>query len=1155
MSIRKKTAVIIFALVLIVNMASKISSLFLSYLAKKLFDIDIFNFWFDLSFSSALFLILGLIAAIYVSEIITRSFQEIEERAIKINEINNRTNLLLNAMPLTCHLWNKDFKIFECNDESSRLFKTNSKEEFLNSFFTFSPEYQPDGQVSSEKAAMLIKKAFEEGKCVSEWMHQLLDGTPIPTEIILVRVEYENDYIIAGYLRDLREQKQMIKEIEHRDNLLNTINTAATVLLKSDADVFEKDLQFCMGIIAEVMEFDRVYVWKNYKKGGKLYCAQLYEWSDGMMQKGGNFVIDVSYTEIMPEWEKILSSGRCIHSLVRNMLGREKIRLSEKGVLSVFIVPVFLSDEFWGYVGFDDCHKERRLSENEQSILHSGGLLVANAILRNEIMKNLGATAAKLEAVVSNFPGIIWSVNLNYIFTLYRGRLLEKTGEKPSKTEGLKINEYLNRKYNKDANEKLIPSIRKTFADGPQDWISDFENSKFQNRTTPIFDDSGKLTGVLGIVNDITELSRLQAELELALKGAHEVSRAKSEFLANMSHEMRTPLNAIICLSELCLDSGGLSRELSSNLEKIYNAGRSLLFTVNDILDISKIEAGKLEIVSNEYALPSLIYDTITQNIIRIGEKPIKFELNISEDLPSCLYGDENRIKQILNNILTNAFKYTMEGKVELSITCEYEGEDVWMILKVWDTGIGIKKDDMDRLFTNYTQVDAKFNSKIEGTGLGLSITKKIVQMMDGSIALESEYGKGSIFTVRIKQRAVNNLMIGAEVVKNLKNFNFSDPTRRKNSRLARNKKPYARVLVVDDVPTNLDVARGMMGLYGMKIDCVCSGQEAIDAIQKEKIIYDAIFMDHMMPEMDGIEAARIIREEIGTEYAKNIPIIALTANAIVGNEEMFLSNGFQAFLSKPIDAVQLDAVINTWIRDKQCTEISTSLENERTQINTENAIADTKISLGILENAQVEGVNFAQGLKRYSNELTYLDIIRSFCLHTPALLKKLLAFIGDGTDKNQMEKVSLSEYRIIVHGLKGSCYGISANLAGSEAKELEMAARAGDIERLTKNTFSFVLLMESLLKDLGNILKKAAENREPKKPASAPDTVLFSRLLENSKLYKADEMEQIIRELESFEYKTGGELICWLREQMDNLEYEVICSRLEREVHNAGKQ
>ncbi|MDR2727030.1 MAG: response regulator, partial [Deltaproteobacteria bacterium] len=371
----------------------------------------------------------------------------------------------------------------------------------------------------------------------------------------------------------------------------------------------------------------------------------------------------------------------------------------------------------------------------------------------------------------------------------------------------------------------------------------------------------------------IADQNRSLEELNKTVRAA---SEAKSKFLANMSHEMRTPLNAIIGLSELSLESGEAKKENQQDLEKIYNAGTTLLSTVNDILDISKIEAGKFELVAAEYDIPSLINDAVTQSVLHIGEKPIQFILDIDGDLPTRLYGDELRIKQIFNNLLSNAFKYTREGTVELGIRCSREGDAVWMTACVRDTGIGIRPGDVDRLFFDFIQMDMESNRKIEGTGLGLSIAKRIAEMMDGSITVESEYGRGSVFTVKLRQQFVADAVIGPEVVKSLKNFHYSDQKRHKNSRLARIRLPYARVLVVDDVPTNLDVAKGMLKPYGMQVDCVTSGQQAVDAVRAATIRYNAVFMDHMMPEMDGVEATRIIREEIGTEYARDIPIIAL---------------------------------------------------------------------------------------------------------------------------------------------------------------------------------------------------------------------------------------------------------------------------------------
>ena len=975
----------------------------------------------DLLFSSLVFLAIGLLVSILTSPFVVRPFRKIEEQSAEILEAHKVTNLLINAMPLSCHLWNAKHEMFYSNEENNLLFKIRDREEFIRSFFDYSPKYQPDGQLSTEKATRYLTKAFEEGKCVIEWMHQLRDGTRIPAEITLVRVAYENENVVAGYLRDLREQKQMMRNIEERDKLLDTINQVAAVLLKSEPDEFERDLWLSMSMIAEVMDLDRIYIWKNYTKNEKLYHTQVYEWSGGAEpQQGNSLTTDVSYSETVPGWEETLSEGRCINNLVRNMSLKEQAQLSPQGILSVFIVPIFLRDEFWGYVGYDDCHRERVFSESEQSILRSGSLVVANALLRNEITRNI-----------------------------------------------------------QKAND------------------------------------------------------------------------AKSDFLAKMSHEMRTPLNAIIGLSELTLDSGSLNKEAHVNLEKIYAAGDMLLTTVNDILDISKIEAGKLELVPNEYDMPSLINDTITQNILHIGEKPIKFVLDIVGELPCYLYGDELRIKQMLSNLLSNAFKYTREGKVILSLACEPAasqaaaskagGETVWLNARVQDTGIGIRPGDLEKLFRDYSQTDLMCNRKIEGTGLGLSIVKKIAEMMDGCISVESEYGRGSVFTVRVKQKAVNDSVVGPEIVKNLKNFCFSDQKRKKGSRLPRIEMPYARVLVVDDVETNLDVAKSMLGLYGMKIDCVASGQEAVDAVRSEECRYDAVFMDHMMPEMDGIEAVRIIRDEIGTEYAKTVPIIALTANAIVGNEEIFLQKGFQAFISKPINAMKLDSVLKTWIRDRHDEE--TLLLGEQGEAEINPAVnKESEDDSDIFEGINLEGVDVAEGIERYSGRDIYLDVVRSYCLHTPALLDKM----------RNVSVENLREYAVIVHGLKGSSYAISAKSVGQEAEKLEMAARAGNFEEAMKHGASFIAMTEALLSNLGELLRKSAAAVEPKNTASVPDSSLLSSLLEAAKKYKASVMEQIISELESYEYETDGELVSWLRAQMNNFEYDIIRERLEKETEYA---
>jgi CheY-like chemotaxis protein len=338
---------------------------------------------------------------------------------------------------------------------------------------------------------------------------------------------------------------------------------------------------------------------------------------------------------------------------------------------------------------------------------------------------------------------------------------------------------------------------------------------------------------------------------------------------------------------------------------------------ISDVLDISKIEAGKLELTSIQYDVPSLLNDIINLNMIRIEDKPITFRLDIGEELLTTLFGDDLRVKQIINNLLSNAFKYTRKGTVTLGMSCtRTDGDDVWASFYVKDTGIGIRPEDIDKLFSDYNQLDARANRNVGGTGLGLSITKKLVELMGGEISVESEYGVGSTFRIRIKQRFVNVKTIGPETASNLCSFNYTDHKKKTLEKFERPDLSYAKVLVVDDMQSNLDVAASMLRKYKMHVDCVLSGQAAIDKIKLGDPVYDAVFMDHMMPEMDGVEATANIRA-LGTKYAQTIPIIALTANAIAGNEQMFLENGFQAFLPKPINIRSLDVAVRRWVRDK----------------------------------------------------------------------------------------------------------------------------------------------------------------------------------------------------------------------------------------------
>ena len=549
-------------------------------------------------------------------------------------------------------------------------------------------------------------------------------------------------------------------------------------------------------------------------------------------------------------------------------------------------------------------------------------------------------------------------------------------------------------------------------------------------------------------VKNQIKLKTLQRDLEDAVIAAQAANNAKSAFLANISHEIRTPMNVIVGLTELLLEDETLTDEMKDHLEKIDIAGDILLGLISDVLDITKIESGKLTLTPARYDMAKLLSDIVTLNITRIEEKPITFKLIIEGDLLSELYGDDLRVKQVLNNLLSNAFKYTKVGAVTLTVRCERAGEkDVRLIVSVTDTGIGIRQEDIKKLFQAYNQVDTQANRHIEGTGLGLSITKGLSELMNGEITVESEYGKGSTFNVSLLQGFVSKEIIGKETADALRDLRYKDRNQ-SGLKLVRPDLSYIRILVVDDHQPNLDVARWMFGKYRMKVDCVTSGQESITKIQLGEPVYDAIFMDHMMPGMDGIEAVRLIRS-LDSEKARTIPIIALTANTVVGNERLFLENGFQAFLSKPVDLVKLDAVIRQWIMK----DGDASVPADKT--------SDSHSSPAVID---IPGVNAKLGLLLYENDRQmYLDVLRSFADSILAETDKLCNVSAD----------SLPAYAIDVHTVKGSGASIGARDLTDLASRLEMMAKAGDLSGVLSDNEKLICDVDKLVADVREWLSR----------------------------------------------------------------------------------
>jgi signal transduction histidine kinase/CheY-like chemotaxis protein/HPt (histidine-containing phosphotransfer) domain-containing protein len=619
-------------------------------------------------------------------------------------------------------------------------------------------------------------------------------------------------------------------------------------------------------------------------------------------------------------------------------------------------------------------------------------------------------------------------------------------------------------------------------------------------------------------------------KMEELSRSAEAASESKTKFLANMSHEMRTPLNAIIGLSELELGAEKLEGDSFANMEKIYSAGMTLLGIINDLLDISKIEAGKLTIVPVVYDVPSMINDTISLNVVRIGSKPIQFRLHIDGTVPARLKGDELRVKQIFNNLLSNAFKYTNSGFVDWSFICKKEENRYKITSIIRDTGIGIQKEEQEKLFReDYYQANPRANYYVEGTGLGLPITQNLVRHMGGDICVKSEFGRGSVFTVTFYQETAGDEVIGREAAENLSQFRYSAQRRSRNQKLLRTDMSYATVLVVDDVVTNLDVARGMLKPYGITIDCATSGYEAVQLIRQQKIKYDAIFMDHMMPGMDGIEAAAIIRNEIGSDYAKNIPIIALTANTLMGSDSMFLEKGFQAFLSKPIDILRLDNILNQWVRNKA--------KEKKRHLHTpdkEEKPAET------LTGIDIPDLNTADALARFENDReSYRMVLCSFVTHVPSYLENIKAFNPDMPE-------SLEACRIAAHSIKGSGRSIGAEKLGAEAEKLEKAAATGDFDYITANNGHFVEAAKNLIAGIDAFLKNTQIDTETEKPEKeSPDPNTMDAILLACKNYDMDGLKKAIADLAVYRYQSQPGFAEWLREQAGRSNFAAIQKKI----------
>ena len=607
---------------------------------------------------------------------------------------------------------------------------------------------------------------------------------------------------------------------------------------------------------------------------------------------------------------------------------------------------------------------------------------------------------------------------------------------------------------------------------------------KFYSAYSPVFESSGKVAGIIAadfsadwFDSQLTEQMRstvisyavilvlmllvaavislitvkpfvqLQEQMLEEKISAEKANTAKSDFLANMSHEIRTPINAVLGMNELILRESREAQSLPAAEDRavraalenidvyagdVKSAGNNLLAIINDILDFTKIEAGKMELMESGYELSSLLNDVTNLVQLKLRDKGLTFDLEVDEALPNELFGDKVRIRQILTNLLNNAVKYTEYGGVRMTVRGELSAlnepvRSILLTVAVQDTGIGIREEDIGRLFDKFERLDLQQNSTVEGTGLGLAITHRLLDRMGGSISVESEYGKGSVFTVTIPQKIVSFELIGDFRKRFVEEKSEALPYR--EAFLA----PDARILIVDDTKMNLTVAVGMLKSTKIRIDTAGSGAEAV-ALARERA-YDVILMDQRMPEMDGTEALKRIRAvEDGPN--RDTPVICLTADAVIGARERYLAEGFTDYLTKPVDSRSLEKQLMKYLPEEKLAVVQETAP-ESSDLSSADGVPEDLASL------RSAGLDPQTGLRYCQNdESFYRSLLAEYAQEAKEKAPGLQRFYAEGDWKN---------YAILAHALKSTSKMIGASALSEQAARLEAASSAGDADALRK--------------------------------------------------------------------------------------------------------
>lgn len=602
------------------------------------------------------------------------------------------------------------------------------------------------------------------------------------------------------------------------------------------------------------------------------------------------------------------------------------------------------------------------------------------------------------------------------------------------------------------------PAMKKLFA--AKEYVSEELSKIYEIRSERLATD--EFSGQFVWLTDITGHYKTNKKLQELKDMADAANKAKSNFLANMSHEIRTPINTVLGMDEIIIREA-TEKPIIGYAENIRDAGTTLLSLVNDLLDFSKIECGKMEILPVEYEIANVLSEIMNMIEIKVANKGLDFTPVVAEDIPYLLYGDDVRLRQIIINLLTNAVKYTKEGSVTLKVDWKEAGDSsINLIISVTDTGIGIKEEDIDRLFVSFERIEERRNRNIEGTGLGLSITRQLLELMGSTLNVRSDYGVGSTFSFVLKQGIRDRKPIG----KFREKYAYSREKHKKyrTTFVA----PNARILVVDDNAMNISVVEGLLKSTQIKVDKAYGGLEALDLCAEN--FYDLILMDHMMPNIDGIETLHRLKESDGPN--QDTPVIVLTANAVSGAKEMYEEEGFIDYMSKPIQGKPLEEKILEYLPENRYVLVEYDKVEQDIFSKLWKAIANEIVAEYRFKNIDVpSAVESAEGSKE-----TFRFLLQSFQDNAPKNQKDIIT---------SYEAEDYTNYTIYVHALKSTSKMIGALTLSEKARLLELAGKENKIDYIKDSHDEVMTLLEQVLEEINDYLTTVKpEEEETSDPA-----------------------------------------------------------------------